>query len=306
MDDGDAMPESVIRAEGLTKLFGSARGVLDLDLAVHAGEVFGFLGPNGAGKSTTIRLLLDLIRPTRGRVELFGLDSRRDSVAIRRRLGFLPGDLRLYERMTGRELLAYFAGLRGLRGLGAGEELAARLDLELDRPIAALSKGNRQKVGLVQAFMHGPELLVLDEPTTGLDPLVQQRFHELVREATAAGSAVFLSSHVLPEVQHVADRVALIREGRLVLVDTVEALRERASMRVEVTFAEPPPADAFAGLPGVREVERRNATVRFSVEGEADPLVKALARYHVRAVESTEADLEDIFLTLYGAGESDA
>jgi ABC-2 type transport system ATP-binding protein len=184
--------------------------------------------------------------------------------------------------------------------------VAERFDLELDRPIHALSKGNRQKVGLVQAFMHSPELLVLDEPTSGLDPLVQQRFYELVREETARGTSVFLSSHVLHEVQHAADRVALMREGRLVLVDSVEAMRERAAARVEVTFSEPPPAGAFAAIPGVREVERRNATVRLVVEGEADGLVKALAGFHVRRLESREADLEDVFLTLYGREEPDA
>ncbi len=291
---------AVIRAQGLTKRYGSARGIEGLDLSVEAGEVFGFLGPNGAGKSTTIRLMLDLIRPTSGRVELFGLDSRRGSVEIRRRVGYLPGDLRLYERMTARELFGYFARLRGLDGLGAAPDVAERFDLELDRPIRALSKGNRQKVGLVQAFMHSPELLVLDEPTSGLDPLVQQRFYELVREQTARGTSVFLSSHILHEVQHAADRVALMREGRLVLVDSVEALRERAATHVEVTFAEPPPPDAFAAIAGVREVERRNATVRLVVEGEADALVKALAAFHVRGLESREADLEDVFLTLYG------
>ncbi len=296
----------VIHAEALTKWYGSSRGIEGLDLSVEPGEVFGFLGPNGAGKSTTIRLMLDLIRPTSGRVELFGLDARRASVAIRRRVGYLPGDLRLYERMTARELLGYFARLRGLAGLGAAPAVAERLDLELDRPIRALSKGNRQKVGLVQAFMHEPELLVLDEPTAGLDPLVQQRFYELLREETARGASVFLSSHVLHEVQHAADRVALMREGRLVLVDSVEALRERTARRMAVTFAEPPPPDAFAGLEGVREVERRNSTVQFAVAGDPDALVKSIARFHVSGIESGEADLEDVFLSLYGGEAPDA
>jgi ABC-2 type transport system ATP-binding protein len=304
--EDDRVADVVIRAERLTKSYGQTRALVDLDLEVFPGEVFGFLGPNGAGKSTTIRLMLDLIRPTRGRVVLFGLDSRRGSVAIRRRVGYVPGDLRLYDRMTARELFTYFARLRGLSDLGDAPRVVRRLELELDRPIGALSKGNRQKVGLVQAFLHRPDLLVLDEPTAGLDPLVQQGFYELMREATAAGAAVFLSSHVLPEVQHAADRVALIREGRLVLVDTVEALREKAAMRMEVTFAEPPPPDAFAGLPGVREAERRNSTVRFAVEGDPDALVKALGRFHVRGLESREADLEDVFLGLFAGEEPDA
>src|SRR5664280_3264731 len=233
--------EKVIEAKGLIKYYGASRGVSGLDFAVEAGEVFGFLGPNGAGKTTTIRLMLDLIRPTAGRIEIFGQDLRRSSVAIRARIGYLPGDLRLYERLTPREHLRYFAALRGLDGLGEGEKLAERFELELDRPIKALSKGNRQKVGLVQAFLHRPDLLLLDEPTAGLDPLVQQTFNEILREVTAEGKTVFLSSHVLSEVQRLADRVAIIREGSLELVEAVDTLRARAFVRVEATFAKPPP-----------------------------------------------------------------
>jgi ABC-2 type transport system ATP-binding protein len=296
----------VIRAERLTKLYGPERGVTELDFAVGAGEVFGFLGPNGAGKTTTIRLMLDLIRPTSGRIELFGADPRR-SVGLRRRIGYLPGDLRLYEHLTARELLAYFARLRGLRDPAGAEALAGRLELELDRPIGALSKGNRQKAGLVQAFMHRPDLLVLDEPTAGLDPLIQQVFYELVGEAKAGGATVFLSSHVLPEVQHVADRVGLIREGRLALVAGVEELRSRALTRVDATFAALPPPGAFERIRGVRELERRGRTIGFALEGEADALVKALARHRVVALDSREADLEDIFLSLYrGEATADA
>ncbi len=261
--------------------------------------MFGFLGPNGAGKTTTIRLLLDLIRPSSGIVRVFGLDPRRDGVAVRRRVGYLPGDLRLYERLTARELLTYFARLRGLSGLGDGWRVAERLELELERPIQGLSKGNRQKVGLVQALMHRPDLLVLDEPTAGLDPLVQQTFYELVAEARAAGATAFLSSHVLPEIQHIADRVGLIREGSIVLVDSIEALRARGLVHVEATFADLPPAGAFAHVSGVRELGRSGRTVHFSLEGEIDALVKELARHHVVALESREADLEDVFLSLF-------
>jgi ABC-2 type transport system ATP-binding protein len=201
--------------------------------------------------------------------------------------------------MTGRQLVRYLARLRGLSSPGAAPALAERLSVELDRPLRTLSRGNRQKIGIVQAFMHEPDLLVLDEPTTGLDPLVQQTFYELLTEARAGGRTVFLSSHVLPDVQRVADRVALLREGRLLLVDTVEALRAHALTRVEATFAEPPPDGAFAALPGVRELERHGASVRFTLQGDADPLVKALARHHVLALDSREADLEDVFRSLY-------
>jgi ABC-2 type transport system ATP-binding protein len=290
---------AVVRVEGLTKSYGKARGVVGLDFECGPGEVFGFLGPNGAGKTTTIRLLLDLIRPTSGLIELFGADPRRAGAALRRRIGYLPGDLRLYERLTARELFRYFGRLRGLDGAGAAAALAARFELELDRPVGDLSKGNRQKIGLVQAFMHRPDLLILDEPTAGLDPLVQQTFAELVAEVRDAGATVFLSSHVLPEVQHVADRVALVREGRLELVESVETLRTRASARVDVSFAALPPAGAFVGLPGVCELERHGPSVLFALEGEADALVKALARYRVLAIDSHEADLEDVFLSLY-------
>jgi ABC-2 type transport system ATP-binding protein len=296
---------NVVDAHGLTKFYGRDRGVVGLDFTVSAGEVFGFLGPNGAGKTTTIRLLLDLIRPTRGRVTLLGSDPRRD-IAIRRRIGYLPGDLRLYERLSARELFTYFAHLRRLPDLGRAPALADRLGLELDRPIKSLSKGNRQKVGLVQAFMHAPALLILDEPTAGLDPLIQQQFYDLVAEVKDEGASVFLSSHVLPEVQHVADRVGLIRDGRLLVVAGVDELRARALTRVEVTFAAQPPADAFTGVARAREVERHGRAILFSLEGEADSLVKALGRYRVLALDSHEADLEDIFLSLYRGELPDA
>ena len=295
-----------ILVSGLTKLYGRERGVSELCFSVGEGEVFGYLGPNGAGKTTTIRLLLDLIRPTSGAVELFGRDLSKGAVELKRRIGYIPGDLRLYEQLTGRQLLAYFARLRALDLRGADDRLAQRLDLDLDRPIHTLSRGNRQKIGLIQAFAHRPELLVLDEPTSGLDPLMQQEFNALVREAAADGRTVFLSSHVLSEVQQMADRVALLREGELVLLDTVEGLRARATARMEVTFAAEPAADAFTRVPGVRELDRRGPTVSFALEGSADPLVKAIANHEVLAIDSHEADLEDVFLALYRREPGDA
>ena len=250
--------------------------------------------------------MLDLIRPTQGRIELLGRDVRRGSVDLRRRIGYLPGDVRLYEDLTGRQLLRYFASLRGLDDLREVETLAERFELELDRPIRALSRGNRQKVGIVQAFMHRPELLVLDEPTSGLDPLMQQEFYDLLRETSADGRTVFLSSHALPEVQRIAGRVGVIREGRLELVESVEAVRARAPARVEASFVELPPASAFDGLPGVREVERRGSVIVFALDGPVDPLVKALAGFEVLGLDSHEADLEDVFLALYREGSTSA
>jgi ABC-2 type transport system ATP-binding protein len=290
----------------LTKSYGRERGVVDLSFTVAEGEIFGYLGPNGAGKTTTIRTLLDLIRPTSGSVRALGLDAQRDGVELRRRLGYLPGELSLYEKLTARELLTYFGRLRG--GVDAGHvgSLAHRFELPLDRPIRDLSRGNKQKVGLVQAFAHRPELLVLDEPTSGLDPLMQQTFNELVRATAAQGGTVFLSSHVLSEVQHVADRVGIIRDGRLVAIEDVAALHERAVRHVVVRFASPPPAGAFADVPGVRESSRDGTELRLVVEGALDPVVKALARYEVVDLVSHEPDLEDVFLAYYGREADDA
>ncbi|MCB0875838.1 MAG: ABC transporter ATP-binding protein [Solirubrobacterales bacterium] len=296
--------EIAISTHGLTKDFGGGNGLFDLDLEIEAGEVFGFLGPNGAGKSTTMRLLLDLIGPTRGSANLLGLDSRADSLAVRRRVGFLPGDFQLYPKLTGEEVLDYLADLRGGVDAAVRDALADRFRAELDRPIAELSTGNRQKVGLIQAFMHEPELLILDEPIAGLDPLVQQSFHSLLREVTDAGRTVFLSSHTLSEVERVADRVAILRSGRLMVVDSLSNLRSIAVQRLEVGFAGDVPATAaIEALPGVREARRHGSHMDVSFAGSADPLVKALAAYDVSSLRSHEDDLEEIFLSYYRGGE---
>lgn len=296
----------VIGTEGLSKRYTGDRGILGLDLEVERGEVFGFLGPNGAGKTTTIRLLLDLIRPTAGSARVLGLDSRRESVAVRRRCGYLPGELSLYGRLTGEETLRYFAGLRGGVDWAVVRDNAERLDCDLARRNADLSSGNKRKLGLLQAFMHRPELLVLDEPTSGLDPLVQREFYGMVREAQAAGQSVFLSSHVLPEVQRICDRVAFIREARLVAVENVADLVGRAVREVEVEFARAVAPDAFAALPGVTVAEQNAAGLRLTVAGSMDALVKALAAHEVVSVTSREPDLEDVFMTFYGEGSGDA
>ena len=300
------MGEDVIHAENLTKFYGKQRGIIDLSLEVSRGEVFGYLGPNGAGKTTTIRTLMDFIRPTRGRASIFGLDTRRRSREIRRHIGYLPGEMALYENMTGGDLLRYLGNLRGGVDWAVVEGLAERLDLNLNQRIRSLSHGNKQKVGLVQAFMNRPQLLVLDEPTTGLDPLMQQQFYQLIAEARADGQTVLLSSHVLPEVERVCDRVAIIREGRLVAVETVATLKARALRRMEVHFASPVPLDAFKDLPGVGDVSVDNTILRCTIVGKLDAVVKAAARYEVVTMITHEPTLEEVFLTYYGGGVSHA
>jgi ABC-2 type transport system ATP-binding protein len=296
---GEVTAPPVIATSGLTKDYGSGRGLFGLDLEIGQGEVFGFLGPNGAGKSTTLRLLLDLIRPTSGSAQLLGLDSRRDSLAIRRRVGFLPGDLALYPKLTGRAVLDYLARVRGGVDSRVRDSLVERFDADLNRPTHQLSTGNRQKLGLIQAFMHEPELLILDEPISGLDPLVQQSFHALLAEVSAEGRTVFLSSHTLSEVERVTDRLAILRQGRLVVVDSLENLRKVALQRLEIEFAAPVAADEFRALPGVTEVQADGTTITVSFEGSADAVVKTAAAHEVRAIRPREDDLEDIFLRYY-------
>ena len=297
------MTEPAILTEGLVKRYGRNRGLAGLDLEVRPGEVYGFLGPNGAGKTTTIRLLLDLIRPTEGRATMLGLDPRRDGVALRRRLGYLPGDFIVDGRQTGRELLTFLGNLRGGVPRARVDELAGRLGLDLGRRIKALSRGNRQKLGVVQAFMHEPELLVLDEPTSGLDPFLQQEFVAMVREASHAGRTVFMSSHVMSEVQQTAHRVGIVREGRLVTVERVETLPERAVREVEIHFDAPAPAAEFAALPGVSDLRVDGAVLRCRLAGRADALVKAASRHTVVDLLSEEPDLEELFFDYYRDGE---
>ncbi|MGZ4258046.1 MAG: ABC transporter ATP-binding protein [Gaiellaceae bacterium] len=296
------MAGPAIETHGLSKTYaGGPAALAGLDLRVERGEVFGYLGPNGAGKSTTIRLLLDLIHPTAGRASVLGLDSRRDGVEARRRTGYLPGDLRLNDRMTAREQLDSLARLRGAADDAFRAVLCERFGLELDRPIRHLSKGNRQKVGLVQAFMHRPELVVLDEPSAGLDPLLQTELRKLLRETAADGRSVFLSSHSLDEVQHSADRVGIIRSGRLADVDAVERLRERALRHVTIVFADgPPDPGVFARIDGVRVESAERGVLRLAApEPAMDAIVKEAAAHRIVDLVSQPADLEEIFLELY-------
>jgi ABC-2 type transport system ATP-binding protein len=298
------MSDAAIRTQSLTKDFGSGHGIFDLDLEIRRGEIFGFLGPNGAGKSTTMRLLLGLLAPTTGTAELLGLDSAGDGIELHRRLGYLPGDFQLYPKLPGADVLRYLADLRGGVDQSRIDALAERFGADLSRPIHELSTGNRQKIGLIQAFMHEPELLILDEPIAGLDPLVQQRFHALLAEVAAHGATVFLSSHTLSEVERVAERVAIVRDGRLVVVDTLENLRSVAVRRLEVEFAgEPPDRAALLAVAGVGDVSWEAGHAIISYEGSVDPLIKALAAHDVRSVHSRDDDLERIFLGYY-SGET--
>jgi ABC-2 type transport system ATP-binding protein len=294
---------SVVRLSGLSKRYGSHPALADVDLEIAEGEVFGYLGPNGAGKTTTIRILVGLLRPTAGRAEVFGLDAWSDAVAVHGRTGYVPGEPGLWERLTGEATIAYLARLRDdLEQVARARVLAERLDLDLDRRVGALSKGNKQKLVIVQAFMSEPDLVVLDEPTTGLDPLMQQEFHAMVRETTARGGTVLLSSHLLDDVQRTADRVGIIRAGRLVAVERLEDLRAKAVHRVAARLDGPFDPAAFAAIPGIRDITVDHGSVELRVPaGALDATVKTLARCRIVDVEISETDLEEMFLAYYGA-----
>ena len=289
-----------IQTNGLTKHYGDVEALVDLDLEILPGEIFGFLGPNGAGKTTMIRTILDEIRPTSGKASILGMDTHARSVEIRKHIGYVPGDLAMYPNLTGRDTLTYFANLRGGVDWSLVETLADRLDADLEKKVGDLSSGNRQKVGLIQAFMNRPQLLIMDEPSSGLDPLVQREFQKMMREVAAEGRTVFLSSHTLSEVQRVANRVGIIRHGKLIAVETVSDLRSKAIRTVNIFFDGPVDAGEFKGLPGVREAVSQNEHVTLSFDGQMETLLKVVTeRYHVLDITTHEADLEEIFLTYY-------
>lgn len=300
-----------ISTRSLTKKFGRHEVLHGVDFAVESGSVFGVIGPNGAGKTTTMRCLLDIIRPTSGEVRVLGKDPRLGGPELRRRIGYLPGELFLEGRVTGRKLLHHYQAISGPVTPGKIDQLAERLGLDLDRHTRKLSKGNKQKLGLVQAFMHEPELLVLDEPTSGLDPLVQQEFHAMVREARHKGQTIFLSSHVLSEVQQTADTVAILRDGRIITVESVSGLREAAVRRMRLTANGTTAHDAvalLASVPGVGHVEVLESgdgvTLSASLEGEIQPLVQALGALHLKDLVLEEPDLEEAVLKMYSSPEA--
>ncbi len=296
-----------IETEKLTKTYGKkSRGIRNVDLSVEEGEVFGFLGPNGAGKTTTVRTLLGFLRPSGGRGEVFGLDIHKDSVEIRARVGNLPGEFALEDRMTGEGLLKYFARLRGVKDLGYARELAERLGAELHRPMRRLSRGNKQKIGLVQAMFHRPPLLMLDEPTGGLDPLVQEEFLDIIEEVRAEGRTVFFSSHNLAEVERVCDRVGIIRDGRLAAVETTETLVDKSFRHVRLVFAENVDPGPFEALPGVRDLKVEGAKISFTLYDDLDEMVKLAARHRLVSLEYERPSLEEIFLTYYQAENGEA
>lgn len=293
------MPDTyIIETQGLTKYYGKSRGIVDVDLRLSEGEIFGFIGPNGAGKTTTIRCLLNFIFPTKGTARVFGLDAVRDSEKIKRDTGYLPGEVAYYGELRVKDLLDYSSRFYEKDCAKRAGELAEALELELDRRIETLSLGNKKKIGVVQALMHEPRLLILDEPTSGLDPLMQRRFYDLLKEENHKGVTVFFSSHVLSEVQQLCSRVAILKEGRVLRVEEIETLRQRQLMKVQVTFS-----DAGATLPsdleGVVAPRRDGNTASFTFSGEVNSLVRALSQVNLKDLHLEEPSLEEIFMHYY-------
>jgi ABC-2 type transport system ATP-binding protein len=290
---------TAIETKGLTKDYGAGHGIFDLDLTVQESEVFGYLGPNGAGKTTTIKLLMGLIHATRGSANILGLDTDRDSVALKHRIGYVPGELPQFGGWRGSEIVAYISGLRGDVADNEVEAVAKRLDLDLGRKYREYSHGNKQKLALLLAFAPKPALLILDEPTSGLDPLHQQEFYGLVRDARARGATIFISSHVLSEVEHVCDRVGIVREGHLATVGQLDQLAGMRAHRIEIVFADLPPVERIRAIPGFEQVAVEDHRVSGMFRGNFEPLLAALASSRVTKFESREPSLEEIFLGFY-------
>ena len=293
-----ATSEPIIVIDQLKKSYGKIQAVNGISMSVEHGEIFGFLGPNGPGKTTTIRCMLDVIRPTRGTIRVLGLDAQRDKLALHQYIGYLPGDVHLPGQMTGKQIINYFSRLQGSEPVLL-RDLVARFDVEMKRPLKGYSKGMRQKIGIVLAFMCDPQVLILDEPTSGLDPLLQKVFNEFLLEEQARGKTIFMSSHIMSEVEKVCHRIAVIRKGELVTVEEVETLREKAGQRVTVEFGDPVTEEELTRIPGVSMVKKSNEHYQFNVSGSMDPLIKALSRHEVIRLQVEEAPLEEVFLKFY-------
>ena len=293
-----ATSEPIIVIDQLKKSYNNIQAVKGISMSVERGEIFGFLGPNGAGKTTTIRCILDVIRPSTGTIRVLGLDAQRDKLALHQHIGYLPGDVRLPGQMTGKQIINYFARLQGREPVLLND-LVARFDVELKRPLKGYSKGMRQKIGIVLAFMCDPQVLILDEPTSGLDPLLQKVFNEFLLEEQARGKTIFMSSHIMSDVEKICHRIAVIRQGELVAVEEVGTLREKAGQRVTVEFGDPMTEEELARIPGVSMVKQTNRHYQFNMSGSMDPLIKALSRHEVIRLQAEEAPLEEVFLKFY-------
>ena len=290
--------DPVIVIDTLHKSYGKIQAVKGISMRVERGEIFGFLGPNGAGKTTTIRCMLDVIRPTSGTLRVLGLDAQRDKMELHRHIGYLPGDVRLPGQMTGKQIINYFSRLQGLKPVLLND-LLARFDVEIKRPLKGYSKGMRQKIGIVLAFMCDPDVLILDEPTSGLDPLLQRTFNEFLLQEQERGKTIFMSSHIMSDVEKVCQRVAVIRQGEIVTIEEVEKLRQKAGQRVTVEFGDPVSIDELSHMPGVSNVTSHNHAYHFNVGGSMDALIKALSRHEVLRLQAEEAPLEEVFLQFY-------
>ncbi len=298
--------QPAIQIKGLTKSYGRGKrpALQKLDLTVNQGEIFGYLGPNGAGKTTTIRLLLDLIRPSSGQATLLGKDVHADSVELHQRIGFLPGELSLWDSLTGQQVIHYLGRVRGKLDAAYVKQLTEHLSLDLSKPVRSYSSGNRRKLGLIIALMHKPDLLILDEPTNGLDPLMQQTFHQLVLEARDEGRTIFLSSHNLSEVQAICERVAFLGDGRLKAVERVADLMHVNFHWVTLRFRERVMPERLAGVPGVTNVSAGDKALKFKLTGDIDPVIRAVSDQYIASIETQEPSLEEVFLTFYGNGNN--
>jgi ABC-2 type transport system ATP-binding protein len=292
-----------LKIKSLTKAYGPDRGVKDINLELKTGEVFGFLGPNGAGKTTTIRLILDFIRPDQGTIEIFGLDSIIDTSRAKEKIGYLAGDIALYNDLTGQQFLEYLTSIGKNTNWALVKKLTHDLQADLNRKIKDLSKGNRQKIGLIQAFMHQPELIILDEPTSGLDPLMQGVFYQMVKAATENNQTVFLSSHNLGEVQRICHRAGFIREGKLIAVNDISKTNDIALHKLIIGFNDIPKITEFKSIPGVKDVNINNKILTISIKGSINPLVKELAKHSVVSIETQETTLEETFMHYYQGGD---